>query len=190
MFVSVTNKDIRRQLMKTSCWISTAQYVLQFIGVQIPLEALHAQYYSPDADSASLMSGAGKPKTILQAYAPAAGWMPATLDFHSSSKTDAIAVIAESIRSDIPVIAGIRSEQIAGFFHAVLITTVDPDTGTIGFKDPATGTTPRPFGVDVRTVQYDEFKTGFSYGYANEMKVNVFAYCTKLTYLQRVAQSV
>jgi hypothetical protein len=184
MFISVSNKDLHRQAYPTSCWISTAHYVLQYLDVNEPLAALHARFYDPDPESASLMSGAGKPQKILEEYAFEAGHVTATLNPQRDDQARVVAAIAESIEADIPVIASLRSQQVKGFGHAVVITSVEPRTGTIGFKDPGTGTSPRPFGVDVRMVQYHELKQGFPYRYAHRMQQNVFAYCTQILYLR------
>ncbi len=184
MFLSVTNKDLRRQAYKTSCWITASHFLLEYVGVSVPIDTLHAKYYKPDKSSASVMSGAGQPKTILNEYAIDAGRFVATANVQADDKRAVIDAIAESIRNDMPVIAAIRTRQILGFGHALLITAVDPDTGTIAFKDPGDGTTPRPFGVDVRTVQYDAFHDGFAYKYHRGMQQTVTVYADGLTYLR------
>jgi hypothetical protein len=184
MIISVKNKNIRKQIYPTSCWISASHYVLQYLDVEVSLPALHTEFYRPDANSYLAMSGAGQPKNILKKYAFDAGYFVDTLKTQSASKSDILTKIASNIRDNIPVIAAIRSAQIRGFGHAVVITAVNPESGTIAFKDPGTGSTPRPFGVDVRTVQYTEFFNGFSYRYHNRMHQNIFAYCTEITYLR------
>ncbi len=185
MILSVRNINLRRQVHPTSCWISAAHFVLQHLGVQVSLATLHERYYNRDPTSILAMSGAGHPKEILTEYAFDEGFRPDTLKPEKVRRSEVVAVIADSIREDIPVIAAIRSPQIRGFGHALVITAVDPETGTIAFKDPGTGTTPRSFGVDVRTVQYKDFFTGFSYRYANRWKRNIWAYCSEITYLRR-----
>jgi hypothetical protein len=188
MFISVRNRDLRHQVCNTSCWISTAHFLLEYLGVNESLASLHARYYNRDANSASLMSGAGRPKTILQEYAQSTGRFPKTLTLETAGKATVVAVIADSIGEGIPVIAALRSQQISGFVHAVVITAVEPRTGSVGFKDPGTGTSPRPFGVDVRVVQYQELEHGFYYGRSPEMKKNVFAYCTRIIYMRPLSE--
>jgi hypothetical protein len=184
MFISVRNRDLRRQMFPTSCWITAAHFVLQYLDVDISLAALHARFYTPDGNSTSIMSGAGRPRIILNEYAVDAGRFAKTINPQRAEEARVIAAITDNIRDDIPVIASLRSEQVKGFGHAVLITAVDPKTGTIGFKDPGTGTTPRPFGVDVRMVQYHELRQGFSYRYADRMRQNIFTYCNQIIYLR------
>ncbi|TVR79086.1 MAG: hypothetical protein EA405_13470 [Rhodospirillales bacterium] len=184
MVISVRNMTIRRQAFSTSCWISVSHFVLQYLGVNVSLSALHARFYSPDTKSILLMSGAGHPAKILGEYAFDAGRFPAKLDPQKDPKQDVVAAIADNIRDNIPVIAAIRSPQIKGFGHAVVITAVDTETGTIAFKDPGTGSTPRPFGVDVRTVQYGQFIGGFPYRYHRGMQTNIWAYCSQIIYLR------
>lgn len=184
MIISVRNVNIRRQAYPTSCWISAAHFVLQYLGVDISLAALHAEFYRRDLNSQSSMSGAGKPKAILSKYAFDAGYFAETVQVQNMDKASVIEKIAGNIRENIPVIAGIRSHQIAGFGHALVITSINPETGTIAFKDPAIGSTPRPFGIDFRTFQYAEFFNGFSYRYSNAQRQNVFAYCSNITYLR------
>lgn len=186
MIISVRNRNLRRQAYPTSCWITASHFVLQYLEVDVSLAVLHARFYNPDPKSLLMMSGAGHPSKILGEYAFDAGRFPLTLSPQTAPKREVVATIAESIRDDIPVIAGIRSAQIAGFGHAVVITSVNPETGTIAFKDPGTGTTPRPFGVDVRTKLYDEFVNGFSYRYHRGMKKNVFAYCSQIITLRPI----
>jgi hypothetical protein len=186
MIISVRNIPLRRQAFSTSCWISTSHYLLEYLGVDITLHALHARYYNPDPKSLLAMSGAGHPKTILGEYAFDAGRFPDILDPRTATKERFIQVIGDSIRDGIPVIAGIRSQQVKGFGHAIVITAIDTTSGTIGFKDPGTGTSPRPFGVDVRTVPYGEFINGFSYRYARSMMINVYAFCTQIIYLRPI----
>jgi hypothetical protein len=187
MVISVEDKDLRRQEFSTSCWISTAQFLLQYMKVDVPLAELQTRYYNPDPDSASLMSGAGKPTQILKDYSSKSGRIPETLSVkpeEPNNRTEVVKAIAGSIKAGVPVIALIKSQQVQGFGHALVITAIEEDTGTIGFKDPATGTSPRPFAVDVRTVPYEELVRGFAYRYANSMQQNVFAYCTRIIYLR------
>ncbi len=42
--------------------------------------------------------------------------------------------------------------------------------------------------VDVRTVQYQDFMNGFSYGYASAMQTNVTCYCSGITYLKSIGE--
>lgn len=130
------------------------------------------------------MEGAGSPKAILNDYAFDSGHFAATLNPQTAEKATVVAAIVDSVSRGIPVIAAIRSTQIHGFGHAVVITTVNSDNGTIAFKDPATGSTPRPFSVDIRTVQYSEFVARFPYRYHRTMKTEIFAYCSQITYLR------
>lgn len=184
MFLSVRNMDIRKQAFPTSCWISAAHFVLQYAGADVSLATLHGQFYNPDPTSVFVMSGAGHPQKILNEYAFDSGHYATTLNPQTASKATIVDAIVDSIRRDVPVIASIRSTQIAGFGHAVLITAVNTDTGTIAFKDPGTGSTPRPFGLDIRTVQYNEFVAGFSYRYHRTMKTQIFCYCSQIIYLR------
>jgi len=186
MIISVANTHLGRQTYPTSCWISTSHFVLKYLGVQISLSALHAEFYNPDSNSILLMNGAGHPKRILSKYAFDAGRFPDILNPQVAPKQQVVTAIADNIRENIPVIAAIRTQQIRGFGHAVLITAIDPATGTLAFKDPATGTTPRSFGVDVRSAQYEEFINGLSYRYHNSMHQNITTYCTQITYLRPI----
>jgi hypothetical protein len=122
--------------------------------VNEPLASLHARYGRQDDRSVSVMNGAGSPKRILQDYAQAAGWFPKTLKLETAEKSMVVSAISDSIRAGVPVIAALRSQQVIGFVHGVIITAVAPKTGSIGFKDPSSGMSPRPFGVDVRMLQY------------------------------------
>ena len=171
MILSVPNTKIRRQAYSTSCWISASRYVLQYLEVDVALPALHARFYNPNPNSASMMTGAGHPSAILSDYAFDAGRIVKTLDPQKEAKRVVVAAIADNIRDGIPVIAGIRSRQVKGFGHAVVITAVNPVNGTVAFKDPGTGGTARAFGSDVRTLLYDEFVNGFSYQYSNAMQL-------------------
>ena len=88
------------------------------------------------------------------------------------------------IRDNLPVIAVVRSPQVQGFAHALVITAIDSDTYSVAFKDPGTGFSLRPFGNDVRMCQRNEFFAGFSYRYARAMQMNVWAYCTRVIMLR------
>ena len=186
MFVTVRNRDLRRQLEKTSCWISSAHFLLQYLAVDIGLLALHARYYHSDPDSVLAMSGAGNPSVILNDYGFDQGYKAETLRVSTSEKSEVIAAIADSLRANLPVIARIKSDNILGFGHALIITGIDTGSGTVIFKDPGTGTKSRSFSVDVRHVSYDQFfSSGFKYGHSNSMYLDVMGKCTHVIYLTR-----
>jgi hypothetical protein len=134
------------------------------------------------------MTGAGRPRNILSAYAFDAGYFAATMNAQTSPRQQVLDAIAENIRNNIPVIASIRTQQIAGFGHAIVITAVDPASGTIGFKDPAAINSSRNFSVDVRSLSYDEFVNGFSYRYHPTMRTQIYCYCSAITYLRPLDQ--
>lgn len=184
MFISIRNKNLRRQQFKTSCWISAAHFVLHYLGDGVPLNDLHARYYRPDSSSYSAMSGAGHPRKILGDYAIDEGRFPWTIKTQKTPKKEVVAAIESNIADNIPVIAAVRSHQIKGFGHALLITAIETGSGTVGYKDPGTGASPRRFGVDVRSVRYNEFVNGFPYRFHRTMKQMIWVYCCEITYLR------
>jgi hypothetical protein len=159
--------------------------VLQYLGVDVTLAALHARYYRPDPNSALAMAGAGTSAQILNEYAFDEGYKVEVLNTGTKRKADVVTEIATSIRADLPVIATIRSDDILGFGHALLITGIDPQSGTVIFKDPGCGTSSRPFAIDVKHVPYETFITKFRYGHSNSMYLDVDARCTRITLLKR-----
>jgi len=183
MIITVPNRTLWRQHYKTSCWISAAHYVLQYLGVNVAITQLEAQYYRPDINSAMAMSGAGHPKTIINSYSFDTGRVAKTVSVQDTPKDQIIALIAGNIREGIPVVASIRSQQVKGFGHALLITGINVNSGHIIFKDPGTVNSSNPFAIEVRSQTYDSFKDGFSYRYAQSMGMNVFAYCSQITYI-------
>jgi hypothetical protein len=185
MIISVPNRSLQKQAFETSCWISAAYFVLQYIGSDVSLSALHAQYYRPDPTSRSVMAGAGNSRKILEDYAHE--YNVAAIDPQTTSKSAVVDAIAESIRAGIPVIASIRTPKIKGrvsLGHAVVITAIDDKSGTIGFKDPAKGVAKRTFGLDIRTIAYDVFVINCPYTFSNSRSEVISTYCSQITYLE------
>lgn len=184
MFISVRNLPLTKQHFPTSCWISAAHFVLQYLNVPVTLTQLENQYYRRDVNAVDAMNGAGHPKNIINHYAFDTGYVAVAITLTDDNKDEVVAAIVRNISANIPVVASIRSPQVARFGHALLLTAVEDTTGSIAFKDPASGTGPGRYSVDVRSQSYEAFRDGFSYRYAQRMGINVFAYCNQVTVMK------
>ena len=194
MFITAPNRPLRRQTYATSCWITAAHYILQYLNEQVTLQQLEAQYYRRAANPLLAMEGAGHPMKIINAYAHNTNRVAVTMkvskvNSHAQvvrqlEKEDFIAAVSGNLREGIPVVASIRSQDVRLFGHALLLTGIEDTTGTVIFKDPGNRNSNNPFATDVRSVPYAEFTTGFSYKYHNTWNMNVTAYCAEITYLK------
>ncbi|EHG7582290.1 papain-like cysteine protease family protein [Citrobacter sedlakii] len=182
MFASVRNLPIKRQTYKTSCWISTAHYTLRYLNLpDLPsLKTLEDTHYAPDAESASSMAGAGKPESLIEIYGKKHGFTVKTMWIEDENEREIIDSIYESIRKDIPVIAGIRTPHISGFGHAVVITAINKESGTLAFKDPSNINSSNFFASDIKILSFKQFKNGFPYRYNNTLKSSIWAYCSRI----------
>lgn len=187
MFIAVKNTPLKKQTYKTSCWISAAHYVLSFLGINDSpaLRVLEDENYRPDQNSALQMTGAGKPDELLEKYTNREEYIVEKIKIRKQTDQVIIEKITESLKQGIPVIAGIRSQQIHGFGHAIVIVAINPDTKTLAFKDPSNINGSNPFASDIRIQTYDQFKNGFSYKYANSLQLNVYAYCSQIIVVHR-----
>ncbi|WP_432723254.1 C39 family peptidase [Jeongeupia wiesaeckerbachi] len=187
MFVSVRHVPIKKQTHKTSCWISAAHYTLCYLGLpDLPaLKTLEDTHYAPDSESASSMTGAGSPEKLLTLYGTAHGYTVTTMKLDDHGDGEIIDAIFNAISNNVPVIAGIRSSQIHGFGHAIVITSINRSTGTIAYKDPANINSSNPFLTDIRVSSVKEFRDGFSYRYHNGLHTNIWAFCSRIITIQK-----
>jgi hypothetical protein len=154
------------QINTTACWISVARFCLDALGVPVPTLAALALQFQTNANSNSAMNGAGKPETVIefisgQAASPQA-YTCTSMTFPKLPDKNQLRSIYQAINGGTPVICELRSGQIAGFKHAVVLCEAVSSNRTLAFKykDPA-----RNAEANLpRTVTAMElFDTGFLY---------------------------
>ncbi|MCP1647175.1 C39 family peptidase [Pseudomonas nitroreducens] len=184
MLIQVTPTPMLVQAFPTSCWISVAHYLLSYLDPNISLATLHADYYRPDPQSYLLMTGAGRPQTILNQYAFDHGYFSKGTSVTHENRNAALNIIVDSLTNGLPVIAMIRSNDIDGFGHALVITGVDAATGIIHFTDPAEAHTNGAAHAITRQVNIETFTSSFFYRYSRSYYKNVNAYCARIITLR------
>ena len=98
MFISVRNIPLAQQEFPTSCWISAAHFLLQYVGVNVTLRVLHARYYNPALNNVMAMNGAGNPVSILGEYAFDAGYAPKSMVHSQANEVELLQAVANCIR--------------------------------------------------------------------------------------------
>ncbi len=185
---SLPEIPLARQLTGTSCWISAAHYVMQYMPALrgTPLQALMA-FQKLDAKSHSVMDGAGKPTLILQAYGQRFERVALQRGDQDAARADAFGRIAVSIQGGLPVICYMNGAGAHAYFrHAIIIVGIDTDAGTITYKNPSfdPGT-----ARSCVTMPYATFCTHFWYGTDNSSgaAVAVHAYADMFVFLNVAA---
>jgi hypothetical protein len=131
------------QVNTTACWISVARFCLDALGVPVPGLAALASQYQANANTNSAMDGAGKPERVIEALSRAAASAQAytcsSVTFAKGPPRAELRAIYDAIRTGTPVICELRSSQIAGFKHAVVLCEADKVDGkpVFKYKDPA-----------------------------------------------------
>lgn len=131
-----------QQINPTACWISVAHFCLSALEVPVPgLADLAAQYQKNNGGN-SAMAGAGKPKTIIEELSKNARrpYQCTAEKFPDVPTKEQIRRIADAIIAGAPVICELRSGQIAGFAHAIVLYEAEILAGGdihFKYKDPA-----------------------------------------------------
>jgi hypothetical protein len=130
------------QVNPTACWISVAHFCLNALGVQVAGLAPLAAQYQNNTGGNSAMDGAGKPELIIEEWSRNAGvpYQCRSEKFERAPEGPQLRRIADAIIAGAPVICELRTTQIQGFKHAIVLyeAQIDADGGIIfKYKDSA-----------------------------------------------------
>lgn len=162
--------EMKHQPTKTSCWITVAHFCMKCLGTDGVggLNGLVTTFQKLDSNSASAMDGAGKPETVLDAHN--VDVLRVSVPSSEEGRRRLATLAEEWLAAGKPVIAGLKSGQVSGWAHAVVLVGATKNGVTLAYKDPGGRRPDQPVYI-----ASEAFFSG--YQYANVWHMDIFAYC-------------